>query len=116
VPEYRWGSRIAIYTGLPTLVGWPHHEKQQRGNYAPGVPQIVDDRVRDVRTLYTDVNRERTLQLLDRHEVAYVYVGDLERAFYPEAGLRKFDAMVGTDLDVVYDHDGVKIYKVRGNP
>ena len=116
VPEYRWGSRIAIYTGLPTVIGWPHHQKQQRGNYAPGVPQAVDDRVRDVRQLYSDVNRERTLQLLNRHDVTYVYVGDLERAFYPEPGLQKFDAMVGADLDVVYNQDGVKIYKVRGKP
>jgi uncharacterized membrane protein len=116
VPEYRWGSRIAIYTGLPTVIGWPHHQKQQRGNYAPGVPQTVDERVRDVRAMYSDVNRERVLQLLSRYGVKYVYVGDLERAFYPEEGLRKFDAMVGTDLDLVYDRDGVKIYQTRGRP
>ena len=48
--------------------------------------------------------------------MTYVYVGDLERAFYPEDGLRKFDLMVGSDLDVVYDQDGVKIYRVRGKP
>ncbi|HEY3083461.1 MAG TPA: DUF2298 domain-containing protein [Chloroflexota bacterium] len=116
VPLYRWGSRISIYTGLPTIIGWDHHQKQQRGGYVPGMPPVVDDRVRDVRALYSDVNRERTLQLLNKYDVTYVYVGDLERAFYPEEGLRKFDQMVGSDLDLVYDQDGVKIYRVRGKP
>jgi uncharacterized membrane protein len=116
VPLYRWGSRISIYTGLPTIIGWDHHQKQQRGDYVPGMPQVVDERVRDVRALYSEVNRAHTLQLLSKYDVTYVYVGDLERAFYPEDGLRKFDLMVGSDLDVVYDQDGVKIYRVRGKP
>ena len=26
-PEYRWGSRVAIYTGFPTVVGWSWHQR-----------------------------------------------------------------------------------------
>jgi YYY domain-containing protein len=110
VPLYRWGSRISIYTGLPTILGWDWHQTQQRW----GFRYMIEDRMRDLRALYSDVNRDRTLQLLSRYDVTYVYVGDLERAFYPEEGLRKFDEMVGRDLDLVYDQDGVKIYRVRG--
>jgi uncharacterized membrane protein len=108
-PLYRWGSRIAIYTGLPTIIGWDWHQTQQRW----GFRHMIEERMRDLRALYTDTNHERTLALLRQYDVSYVYVGDLERAFYPEDGLRKFDGMVGRDVDVVYDDDGVRIYRVR---
>ena len=108
-PLYRWGSRVSVYTGLPTVIGWDWHQKQQRWGYQ----SQVDDRLRDVKALYTDASVPRTLDLLDRYDVRYIYVGDLERLYYPGAGLAKFDRMVGQQLDLVYDRDGVRIYRVR---
>ena len=110
VPLYSWGSRISIYTGLPTVLGWDWHQKQQRW----GFRDQIDERLADIWTMYADPSPERPLALLKEYRVQYIFVGGLERAYYPAEGLAKFDRMLGKQLDLVYDVDGVKIYHLRG--
>ena len=47
-PLYHWGSRYSIYTGLPTVLGWDWHQKQQRIGYT----ERVDQRQREVNRFY----------------------------------------------------------------
>jgi uncharacterized membrane protein len=107
IPEYRWGARVAKYTGLPAVLGWRWHQAQQRGTYAPQ----VDQRLRDVQLMFSDPSPDRVLPLLAKYQVRYIYVGDLERAYYPAAGIAKFGQMPDT-LRPVYDRNGVTIYEV----
>jgi YYY domain-containing protein len=108
-PLYRWGSRVSIYTGLPTVIGWDWHQKQQR-SALPG--QLIDQRLQDVRTMYNSTDLNQTLQLLHQYHVDYVYVGQLERLYYEAAGLAKFDQLSGA-WSLVYQSDQVKIYQVH---
>ena len=106
--QYTWSTRIADYTGLPTVLGWPWHQIQQRMKY----DYAVRGRRSVVREMYSVPDMERTLELLRLYEVEYVVVGQLERAYYPDQGLRKFDAMVDRGLArVAYRNEGVKIYQ-----
>jgi YYY domain-containing protein len=107
-PLYRWGSRISIYTGLPTVIGWDWHQKQQRW----GFQTTVDDRIADVQRIYQDPSVDRTMALLQQYDVKYIIEGELERAFYPRSS-EKFDSLVGSRLSVAYDQSGVKIYQVQ---
>jgi len=106
---YKWGSRVSILTGLPTVVGWDWHQRQQRGDFAP----MVSDRTADVQRMYDTTQAGELLALLKKYHVEYVYVGPLERAYYTESGLRKFDDLLNVALDLVYDQNGVRIYRVR---
>ena len=106
--QYHWSARISIYTGLPTVLGWPWHQIQQRMKYH----HAVQDRIDDVTEMYSTPDVERSLDILRRYQVEYVVVGDLERVYYPAPGLEKFDAMARDGLaQVVYENPGVKIYR-----
>ncbi len=101
-------TRAAIYTGLPTVIGWDNHQSQQRG-YGP----TIQDRLSDVKRIYSTGNREDALRLLDKYDVEYIYVGDIERHYYPRSGLDKFPRMVGADLELAYSNPTVEIYRVK---
>ncbi|MCE2463017.1 MAG: hypothetical protein J4F46_03755, partial [Dehalococcoidia bacterium] len=106
--QYHWSSRIANYTGLPTVLGWPWHQIQQRMRY----DYAVRDRISDVEEMYSTSDVGRALELLRQYEVEYVVVGQLERAYYTQRGLGKFDKMVADGLArVAYANEGVQIYR-----
>ncbi|MEE9285050.1 MAG: DUF2298 domain-containing protein, partial [Dehalococcoidia bacterium] len=108
-PLYRWGNRVSIYTGLPAVVGWDWHQKQQRWDYQ----WAVDQRRREVNQFYDTSNVAEARQFLRRYNVRYVYVGQLEKAYYRQAGLDKFYAMVGDGLEIAYANQHVRIYEVQ---
>ncbi|MBI4233365.1 MAG: glycosyltransferase family 39 protein [Chloroflexi bacterium] len=110
-PLYRWGSRVSIYTGLPAVVGWGWHQTQQRCGL--GNCQFVDQRLRDVDSLYTTPDPALAMSLLRKYQVEYVYVGETEARYYPAAGLEKFARMAQAgQLQVVYENPKVHIYQV----
>jgi YYY domain-containing protein len=107
-PLYHWGSRFSIYTGLPTVLGWDWHQKQQRMAYS----NKVDERVRDVQRAYESPDPQAATSIIQKYGVKLIVVGGLERAYYPAAGLAKFDKMVGQGLEVAYQDGSVTIYRV----
>lgn len=112
---YAWYGRVSWFTGLPTVLGWDYHTSQFHD------PALIPIRKQDIDTIYTTADPVLALQLLHQYHVSLIYVGPLEQKTYgaavtgSDAGLAKFDAMVGTTLDLLYSADGVKIYQVRSN-
>ena len=108
--QYRWGGRIANYTGLPTIIGWPWHQTQQRLDYR----HRIDRRARDVLLAYEATDVGTKIELLRRYDVSYIVVGDLERLNYPPQGLAAFDDMAEAGLlSRVYENDGTAIFRVK---
>ncbi len=106
--QYRWNSGMSVYTGLPTVIGWPWHQTQQRNDW-----DLIQERARDVSSIYNTLSKNAALDLIDRYSVRYIVVGDLERIYYLPHGIEKFDQMVndGT-LELAYANDGTIIYRV----
>ena len=105
--QYRWGARISAYTGLPTVLGWPWHQIQQRMAYSSS----VQERANDIKEMYETEDYPRAWELLQHYRVKYVVVGDLERITYSESGLRKFESLGRK----VFENQGTTIYVARWN-
>ncbi len=106
--EYRWGTRFTIYTGLPGVVGWNWHQRQQR---ALTSSDWVTDRVEEIGTFYNSHNENYVKDFLRRYNVSYIIVGQLERAYYP-GGVDKFETWNGKDWKEVYRDGQTAIYEV----
>ena len=108
--QYSWSSRIADYTGLPTVLGWPGHQRQQRGDYQYAISERIDR----VREIYDTTDVARAEELLKRYEITYIVIGELERIYYAEAGLKKFSDLAKKGrIRRVFQNDGVSIYQIN---
>ncbi|MCD4673362.1 MAG: DUF2298 domain-containing protein [Anaerolineaceae bacterium] len=107
-PEYRWGSRFTINTGLPGVVGWNWHQRQQRGVVSS---EWVTMRVEAITMFYTTSNRSEVEDFLRRYDVQYIVVGQLEKAYYPGPGLNKFEDWDGDLWQGVYRQGDTVIYQ-----
>jgi len=106
--EYRWCTRFTIYTGLPGVVGWNFHQRQQRALTA----LWVEERVAAIGNFYNSINPKFTVDFLKTYDVKYIIVGQLERAAYTPEGIAKFAQFDGTYWKSVYRDGNTVIYEV----
>ena len=92
-----------------SVVGWRWHQEQQRWDYRAD----VDRRIRDVDTIYRTEDPVQAISLLARYNVRYVYLGQLERLYYPGPGIEKFSGALAEYLEPVFTSEAVTIYRVR---
>jgi uncharacterized membrane protein len=125
-PEYRWCSRFTIYTGLPGVLGWNWHQRQQRAFQN----DQVWNRVNEINAFYATTDPAAAKAFLQKYNVRYIVVGQLERAEYvpgapngpvpakaPDGsptpnGLLKFDQYNGTLWKEVYRDGQTVVYEV----
>jgi uncharacterized membrane protein len=112
--EYRWCTRFTIYTGLPGVVGWNWHQRQQRG---ASTPNAITDRVSAIGMFYTMQDVRLARMFLSKYQVKYIVVGQLERNIYSADdpfmdGLAKFKEYDGKYWKAVYQDKNTIIYEV----
>lgn len=113
-PEYHWCTRFTIYTGLPGVVGWNFHQRQQRAYTSTW----VEERVAEIGTFYTTLDADAARAFLKKYDVKYIIVGQLERAAYQQtepglpSGLQKFPMYDGRYWKSIYSEGSTTIYEV----
>lgn len=134
IEPYRGGgTMVTINTGLPTVLGWDHHESQQRYPGQVYARSLLDCCMNtgDVRDIYNTSDISHALELLNHYHVTYIHVGVVEREaqvqtadisqgqpshyepYMSDAGYAKFDTMVKLGLlKIDYQNPGVTVYQM----
>ncbi|NOZ94672.1 MAG: hypothetical protein GXP47_08045, partial [Acidobacteria bacterium] len=104
-PAYQAYTRIAMHTGLATVIGWEWH-LQQRGQDR----REIEARRHDLEVLYSGNDPARRRAVLDRYRVRWIVVGDLERRTYL-LGRRPVFGRVPGVLEIAHYH-GMSVFRV----
>ncbi len=107
--EYRWGNRFTIYTGLPGILGWNWHQRQQRG-YIDSNEIAV--RLERISSFYQTTDLQTALDFLSDYHVKYIILGQMEQAYFQGDGLNKFDQYNGKYWKEVFSEQETVIYEV----
>lgn len=111
VSEYHYNGRIAINTGLPTILGWNWHQRQQRTLEPLG--RIVQQREANIRYFYESNDIPSVVNLMRYYNMGYIVVSDMEIAIFPD-GIEKFNRMVEVGiLEIAYQHGVGLVYQVN---
>ena len=116
---------ISAYTGLPTVFGWQTHEwlwrfhgivdKQQDLLVSDPEKDVwaiyITPRHNDVDTIYLSESPEEVQALIDKYQIQYIIIGDMERFKYGYDNSYIF-ALLG---DSVFSYDTLTVYKVTPN-
>lgn len=107
--EYKWGNRFTIYTGLPGVLGWNWHQRQQRGaiDYYG-----IANRLEEIPAFYLTEDIAQAKAFLEKYHVEYIILGQQEQAYYPGDGLLKFENYNGILWNEVYRELDTVIYRV----
>ena len=110
--EYQWNGRISITTGLPSVLGWNFHQRQQR-TYHP-MPRWVDQREKNIQQFYNSADIDIAVDIIRHFDIKYIIRSGLEELHSTEEGLAKFDRMVDAGLlAVAFVTEGGMIYEVN---
>jgi YYY domain-containing protein len=103
--DYSLYNPYSTFTGYPSVLGWPGHEDQWRGG-----PALADQREADLLSLYATRDWEKAKEILNKYEVKYLVLGDLERQTYPVVP-EKFEQ----NMKIVFQQGNMQIFQWEGS-
>lgn len=92
--SYTEYDRISSSTGRPTILGWYVHEWLWRSRTTE-----ENERIADIKTIYTSSDYALTREKLEEYGVSYVYVGARERQTFTDVDIVKLRALSTDEVD-----------------
>jgi len=111
--SYTYYARVATLSGQPSVLGWMGHESQWRGGN-----QEMGSRQPDMELLYCSRSSEETLEIIERYNIRYIYLGPLERTTYRanqgSCPVGIYDIKFDSLFTLAFENTDVRIYEVSG--
>ncbi len=74
---YKYGGRVAAFTGNPAVIAWTNHEYVWRRNYT-----MIAKRAEDVRRFYSSSSCYEMEKIVQKYKIKYIFVGYEERKVF----------------------------------
>ncbi len=108
-------ARMATYSGKPNVLGWDFHEIQWRGG-----SELVMPRKEDMSVLYCTHNWDTAKAILEKYQVSYLVVGDVEYTTYEPGNDFCPNGLIEekfiNNMITVYRNERLSIYTLQGVP
>ena len=108
-------ARMATYSGKPNVLGWDFHEIQWRGG-----SELVMPRKEDMSVLYCTHNWDIAKEILEKYQVSYLVVGDVEYTTYEPGNDFCPNGLIEEkfikNMITVYHNERLTIYTLQGVP
>ncbi|MCC7304082.1 hypothetical protein IT418_01555 [bacterium] len=120
--SYSYFGRIASYTGMSNVTGWPLHNVQWYNGYEGKGKLIatnklslieISQRVTDIETMYTSTDVAKLNSLLEKYNVRYVIFGDQEFSWAKDKGKTLNVEVYNSLCQVEWQQDGTTLFACR---
>lgn len=108
--SYTLNSRVSVFTGNPTVLGWWGHEYLWRSSGIPEEPKVVADRVQDIQAFYGTADSNFAQSFIDKYQVKYIYIGKCEWEKFPNMNI-EFLKSLG---NVVFEETSTMNLQING--
>ncbi|HQH57619.1 MAG TPA: DUF2298 domain-containing protein [Anaerolineaceae bacterium] len=98
--SYTTYASVSTFSGMPTVLGWIGHVAQWRGGYTE-----MGSRQDDIRKLYSTKDWEEARAILNKYNIAYVYIGELEARTYALE-----ESKFAENLKLGFDSPNARVY------
>ncbi|OGC49769.1 hypothetical protein A2716_00185 [candidate division WWE3 bacterium RIFCSPHIGHO2_01_FULL_40_23] len=103
--SYTDSNFFSVFLGLNSVIGWPVHEWTWRGSY-----DDIALRRSEVSEVYTGLEKEKSLGILNKYNIDYIIDGQLEKMIYGERIQKDKISSLG---ETIYKNEKTRIIKVK---
>jgi YYY domain-containing protein len=101
---YTVNGRISVNTGLQNVFNWYFHQFLWRNSNA----ELLDPRRDDINNFYKSDDEEFVRKIIDKYNIKYIVIGEMERLMYPEMN----ESLLTSMGEVVFRSNDLYMVKV----